>query len=173
MPSYSDVNVLTADGVLLVTKRPTRADRTLTSIRALVETLTQSARAVERRTGVTNAQLFILRELQDGSELTINELAARVLTQQSTVSLLVTRLSRAGLVRRQRGEQDARQVCVTITPKGRHVTRRAPVPPLTRLVNALAQLNPEQRRALEHGLAALLKRMGVASVSNRPLFEPK
>ena len=46
-------------------------------IRRLVNTLGQSARSVEQRTGVTNAQLFLLREIANADGSSINELAAR------------------------------------------------------------------------------------------------
>ncbi len=99
-----------------------------------------------------------INDAEEGAALTISELAVRVLTQQSTVSLLVGRLNRAGLVRRKKGVADARQVCVTITPKGLRVARHAAAPPMTRVVEAIVRLTPEQLRALDFGLEALLVR---------------
>lgn len=136
--------------------------------------LGESARAVEQGSGVTNAQLFVLRQLERERELTINELAARALTQQSTVSLLARRLEDAGLVTRTRSADDGRRVCVTLTPKGRSVARRAPEPPIARMLRGLDTMRPAEMDALIRGIGALLSVMRVpADASNAPLFEPE
>jgi DNA-binding MarR family transcriptional regulator len=140
------------------------------SIRRLVAALGESARTVEHRTGLTNAQLFLLRCLQREHELTINELAAHALTQQSTVSLLVSRLEKSGYVRRARSPHDARHVHVSLTNRGRELTRRAPRPPLRRMIDALERLPESDAEGLIRGLNALLKEMRVPAGSS-PLFE--
>jgi DNA-binding MarR family transcriptional regulator len=139
-------------------------------VRRLVNALSESARAVERRTGITNAQLFLLRQVEREAELTINELAALALTQQSTVSLLVKKLERAGYVQRKRSAADARRVCVTLTSRGRALARRAPDPPLARMMRALEETPAADVEALIRGVAALLKTMRVPPLST-PLFE--
>ena len=50
------------------TRQQLRA-HTLDAIRALVGALARSARSVERRTGVTTAQLFVLRQLAESDTL--------------------------------------------------------------------------------------------------------
>ena len=128
-------------------------------IRALVATLSRSARSIEQRTGVTNAQLFILRELAGEQALSINDLAARALTGQNTVSMIVARLVEQGLVSRRRNEDDARRVEVRLTPVGRRLVNRAPEPPTTRLLHALGGMSPDGLRALNRSLRALARRM--------------
>lgn len=143
----------------------------LSGVRALVAELTQSARAVERRTGATNAQLFLLRQLAEAGDLTINELAERAQTSQSTVSIVVSRLAAGGLVRRSRATSDKRRVVVHMTAKGARLQRRAPEAPTTRLTRALAQMPAARLKALEHGLAALLEHMQVDVSAAPMLFE--
>ena len=118
----------------------------LQSIRALVAALHESARAVEHSTGVTNAQLFILRELATTDGLSINDLASRALTGQNAISTIVTRLGGRGLVRRQRATDDGRRVLVSLTPAGRRLVERAPEPPTARLMAALVSMTPEDGR---------------------------
>src|SRR5579884_3458405 len=114
--------------------------RAVECIRRLVNALGESARTVEQRTGLTNAQLFLLRQLAAERELTINALADRALTQQSTVSLLVRRLERAGYVQRARSPEDARRVHVALTARGRAIVARAPKPPLARMIDSLDRI---------------------------------
>jgi len=131
----------------------------LRSIRALVAALSRSARTVEQRTGVTNAQLFLLRELAADRAMSINDLAARALTGQNTVSMIVARLVEQGLVTRRRSENDARRVEVRLTPQGRKLVNRAPEPPTARLLHAIRRMSRDQLRALNRSLGALARLM--------------
>lgn len=144
--------------------------RAVDCIRRLVNALGESARTVEQRTGLTNAQLFLLRQLAREQELTINELAERALTQQSTVSLLVRRLEQSGYVQRTRSRDDGRRVCVALTARGRTIIARAPKPPLARMIDAIDHIAASDVESLIQGLSALLKEMHVPPV-NAPLFE--
>jgi DNA-binding MarR family transcriptional regulator len=141
-------------------------------IRRLVSSLGESARAVEQQTGATNAQVFLLRQLEAEGELSINEIAARALTQQSTASILVRRLEEAGLVRRRRQKEDSRRVHVSLTSRGRALVLRAPDPPMARMLTALSALPARDVEAIITGLGALLRAMRVPSKAE-PLFEAR
>jgi len=65
--------------------------------------------------------LLALRGLPPGREPTIGELAERLQIQHHSAVELVDRLERRGLVWRERGERDRRQVYVRLTPEGRRV----------------------------------------------------
>ena len=142
----------------------------LRGIRRMVGTLHASARAVERRTGITNAQLFLLRALKEHEGLSIGGLATMARTQQSTASIIVQRLVRNGLVRRARSSEDARRVLLSLTPRGRGVLRNAPVPATARLLKALNTLSVGELHALVRGLGALELRLG-ATEEPGMLFE--
>jgi DNA-binding MarR family transcriptional regulator len=153
---------------------PTSKDAGLASldlVRALVDRLTSSARAVERHTGVTNAQLFLLQQLAAEGPLSVNDLAERARTQQSTVSIVVSRLTRGGLVRKARAASDARRVVLTLSPKGRRLLRHAPLPPTASLMAALRKLTARDARALALGLGALVKHLGPLPRTPSLLFE--
>jgi len=148
-----------------------RPHEVVDSVRRLVGFLSQSARSVEERTGVTNAQAFVLRELLSDGALTINEIAERTMTLQSTASVLVKRLERSGLVERRRSDEDARRVEVSLTTEGRRVARRVPAPPLARLLTALEMLPPSRVDDLDRSLRALLAAMHAPRGRRAPLFE--
>src|SRR5579863_2031246 len=107
-----------------------RADRdgflAVEALRKLVRLLRESAQVVEKRAGVTGAQLFVLRVLADHPGLSINELARRTMTHQSSVSVVVSRLVARGLVARVPAPDDRRRLIVSLTPRGRLVHRDAP-----------------------------------------------
>jgi DNA-binding MarR family transcriptional regulator len=150
---------------------PGNAIGALQAIRRLIAALQASARAVEIRTGVTNAQLFLLRALEEREQLSVGELAVMARTQQSTASIIVQRLVRGGLVRRRASPDDARRVLLTLTARGRATLRHAPVPPTARLLSALQDLSPADRQALLRGLEALHRNLGLRREEPGMLFE--
>jgi DNA-binding MarR family transcriptional regulator len=149
------------------------ADRAqaLEGVRALVAALSHSARAVERRTGVTNAQLFLLQQLASSDSLSVNDLAARARTQQSTVSIVVARLVSAGLASKRRSDDDGRVAVISIAPKGRRLLAHAPVPPTSELLRAIEALSDRHARALADGLRALVDALGLSPPPVTMLFE--
>ena len=83
---------------------------TLDALRRIVKELRVSSRSVERTHGVSSAQLFVLQKLNESTvPLSINELADRTQTHQSSVSVVVSRLAEDGWVLRQPSPKDGRQ----------------------------------------------------------------
>jgi DNA-binding MarR family transcriptional regulator len=147
-----------------------RADA-LDHLRTLVAALSQSARAVERSTGVTNAQLFLLQQLASEDSLSVNDLAARARTQQSTVSIVVARLVRAGLAVKRKSAADGRIAAISITPKARRLLSHAPAPPTSALLRAIEELPARDVRSLSVGLRALVHALDLSLPEVTMLFE--
>jgi len=145
--------------------------QSLTALRALVAMLGGSARAIESRTGLTNAQLFVLRQVASREQVSINALAALVHTRQNTVSSVVGRRAFRGLVRKGTAADDHRRVEVTITQQGREMLARAPESSTETLIAGLGALSPADAAALSAGLAALLDVLGVDASQAPLLFE--
>ncbi len=153
-------------------ERLARRDEALRSFRALVDALGTSARRIEKKAGVTNAQLFLLQVLSaTGRPVTITELTTMARSGQSAISLLVRRLERAGYVVREADAEDGRVRTVAITPAGMKVARRGPVPPTTRLLQAIDRLGDEDLERLALGLRALADELGIEARHPPFLFE--
>jgi DNA-binding MarR family transcriptional regulator len=142
----------------------------LEALRRVVQALRVTARDAESKSGVSAAQIFVLHVLEDGPA-SVNELAARTFTHQSSVSVVVSRLADAGLVARKRSDDDARRAEIALTPRGRALLRRVPEPAQARLVTALARVSSTERRALARGLAALVREMGISEGVAGMFFE--
>jgi len=141
------------------------------ALRRIVRALRISARAAEGRLGISGAQLFVLHELASGAASSIDELAARTHTHQSSVSVVVSRLAARGLVVRRAGADDARRTAIALTGAGRAVLRRAPEVGQTRLIAALERLRPAERRALASHLVALVHALEADDETPAMFFE--
>ena len=128
--------------------------------------------AAEKRLGVTAAQLFVLRALGDAPASSIRELAGRTLTDPSSVSVVVSRLVARRLVSRKPSPADARRAVLSLTPSGKSLLARAPLPPQLRLIAAIDELPAASRGRLAKALAELVGELGVAEGVAGMFFEP-
>lgn len=133
------------------------AARALDNLRHLVRALRVSSHAIERRAAISGAQLFVLRELAAEPDVSIRGLAARTLTDPSSVSVVAARLVERGLVARRRDRADRRRVVLSLTRRGRTLLARAPEPVQVRLVAALRALPPARLRPFDQVLAGLVR----------------
>src|SRR5690348_4042205 len=108
----------------------------LDSIRRIVRTLRVASRASEKEVGLTGAQQFVLHHLAEATSLSVNDLADRTRTHQSSVSVVVQRLVDRGLVARERSGLDARRVELTLTPAARALLKKSPGAAQERLIEA-------------------------------------
>ena len=143
----------------------------LDAIRRILRALRLSARQTQVKSGLSAAQLFVLRSLQDGEATSLVELAERTMTDRTSVSAVVDRLLASKLVTRQTSAEDRRRAAIVITKLGRARLKRAPLPPTAVLMTGLDRLLPVQLRALALGLRALSEEMGLADDPAGMLFE--
>jgi DNA-binding MarR family transcriptional regulator len=143
----------------------------LDALSAIAGALRIGSRLVERRLGISGAQLFVLRKLADGPAASLNELAARTFTHQSSVSVVVRRLVARGLVARTTYADDARRVMITLTPAGRALLRKAPEPIQTRLLASVKRLSRSERKALAQSLARLASEAGLGEGTATAFFD--
>jgi DNA-binding MarR family transcriptional regulator len=141
----------------------------LDSVRWIFQALRESSRRAERQVGLSGAQLFVLQKLAESPGLSLNELADRTHTHQSSVSTVVSRLVARRLVQRARAAEDGRRVELTLTARGRSVAAEAPDAAQDRLIAAIEAMPAYRRRLLAEGLAELAR--GVAATHRRaPMF---
>jgi DNA-binding MarR family transcriptional regulator len=143
----------------------------LDCIRRMVHELRVASRATEARMGLSGAQLFVLQKLGDGKPISLNELARRTLTHQSSVSVVVGRLVERGCVRRVRSRADGRRLDLSITPSGRKIARNAPGAAQDRLIEAIGRMAEKDRTRLAALLGGLVKGMGIDRRETTMLFE--
>jgi DNA-binding MarR family transcriptional regulator len=135
---------------------------TVEALRRIIHALRTSAGLAVARVGVTGAQLFVLQILAESPALSLNELAQRTLTHQSTVSVVVNRLARRGLVTKRRSEDDGRRVELRLSPEGKALVRRSPQVAQGRLIEGLHALPVREGRELARLLRRLVAAMGAA-----------
>jgi MarR family transcriptional regulator, lower aerobic nicotinate degradation pathway regulator len=142
-------------------------------VRRLVRLLRSSNMDSERRTGITTAQLFVLKHIARCPRCSVSDVAGRTLTTQSTASEVVARLVERGLVSRVISETDRRRATLSVTEKGLDVLRAGSPPVQDELIAALGRLPMLQQDAIASGLTAWLDAAGFGEVAASMFFEPE
>lgn len=147
------------------------ADQIIDNLRRLVRALRLAASHIKRRSGVSAAQLFVLHAIDERPAASLRELARRVRSDQSSVSVVVKRLVRAGLAKQVRSSHDRRVSSVTIANRGRTLVRRAPEPFQARLFDVLERFSNVERSTFAVLLSRLVRGMHAEDEKPRLLFE--
>jgi len=148
----------------------------LEQFRIIVKSIRRHYQDVERRAGLTGAQLWALAQVAEQPGAKVGELARALAIHQSTASNLLRALERQGLVTRERHGRDQRQVQLFVSPKGQRLLKGAPRPLIGVLQQALSELSAARLHALhaelEH-VIALMKVRNKAAARALPLSEMK
>ena len=128
----------------------------LVALRKILHFSEIDTRRMASATGMTPSQIMVLREVAQSDWITPGAVAAQLRFGQATVTNIVDRLVAAGLVTRQRGAQDKRQVILQVTDEGRERLRSSPDPMQLRFSERYPLL-PAWEQAM---ILAALERLG-------------
>lgn len=104
----------------------TTHEQVLLALRRITRAIDLHSRSLIRSHGLTGPQLFVLRELVRRGPAPVGKLAEQANLSQPTVTGILSRLERRGLLSRERSRFDRRQVLVSVTDKGRRVAATSP-----------------------------------------------
>jgi DNA-binding MarR family transcriptional regulator len=145
--------------------------RILNSIRQLVRALRLFDREAQTKHGISAAQMFVLHTLHEEEGLSLNELASRTATDQSSASVVVQRLVDGGYVNRTPKKEDRRHIELRLTPKGKTVIRRSPPPAQQKILAVVEAMPPRDRKAFAQMLETFVEGVGVRGKKAPMLFE--
>lgn len=108
---------------------------------------------------ITYPQYLVLMVLWEFEELTVNEIAEKLILNTNTVTPLLKRMEVQGLLMRVQSKSDQRKVIITLTEKGKDLQLKAAEIPF-RLVNKLNasgnEIELEQAMELKNTLYKLI-----------------
>lgn len=93
--------------------------------------ITQTYHPLLSRQGLTYPQYLVLLVLWEKDAQPVNDIARRLFLETNTVTPLLQRMEKEGILTRTRGSQDARQMIVTLTQKGRDLQNSLSCVPFT------------------------------------------
>ena len=139
-------------------------------LRRIVKALHTYSQEVLAAYALTGPQLWALKTLRQGGPLTVGQLATSLAVHQSSISILLDRLEKRGLVRRLRGRPDRRVVRVVLTKRGAALAADAPDAAQGRLLHALAEMPVVEVPKIRRVVDRLVRAMEATDVKARFFF---
>ena len=131
-------------------------------LEAIIYLYTESRRITKelaKRADLTGPQLTVVKLLEQVGDLSLSELSDKIRAQNSTVTGIIDRMEREGLVTRERSKEDRRVVHIRLTPKGQTLAGEIPVEPMEIFKGALESLSGQEMRDLMRIMTKVAKRV--------------
>ena len=101
-------------------------DEILVSLRRITRAIDLHSKHLEKTSGITTSQLLVLEATSRLGNPSPSAIAREVMLSQATITHILDRLAKTGLIDRAKRSEDKRLVTVTLTEKGRKRTGDAP-----------------------------------------------
>ena len=129
-----------------------QAKQLLDSYLKVTQHMSRQFRCYFRKLELTYPQTLVLAVLAEDGEIPISHLARRIDSANSTVSGIVDRLEKLGLVERVRSGKDRRVIYVTVTEKYRSLQEKMAPTFSAHLAKKLKDVPTEEMAAICDGL---------------------
>ena len=149
-------------------------DRTrsvLRAIRQILRSTEANSRVLMRATGLTTSQLVILRMLEEQEQMAAGQIAQRMGITQATTTGMLHKLEARGLLARRKGEQDRRQVWLSLTPQARALIASTPDGVHERFQQRFKELEDWEQSMLIASLERIAGMLGAGDLDVAPLFD--
>ncbi len=148
------------------------AEEILRAIRRIVQSTALHSKKLYRQSGLTVPQLLCLRAIGAASTLDITpaEIARQVQLSPATVTGILDRLERYGLITRERLAHDRRKVGLRTTESGRARLAALPSPLQERFLLRLNRLEADERTRLMHALQRVVEMMEATAIDASPIL---
>lgn len=87
--------------------------------------ITQAYTPMLTALGITYPQYLVLMVLWEKDNQPVNDIAHRLILETNTVTPLIQRMEKQGLITRKQGDKDKRQQIVSLTQSGKEMEERA------------------------------------------------
>ena len=141
------------------------------SLRRVFRAIRVASRSYEKTIGVSAAQLFVLQKLNTPKAISLNELAQKTYTHQSSVSVVVSRLVSRGFVEKKTSSHDSRAVELSLTNAGREALSKSPATVQDSLLEGIQKLSPQNQKTLAKLFAKWVSESGIDRVHPASMFE--
>lgn len=129
------------------------------------------AKSLSATTGMTPSQLLVLQEIEQRGEATPSLIASVLQFGQPTVTSIVDRLVANGLVTRQRGATDRRQMLLRVTDRGREILDAAPDLLQTQFRDRFVRVPAWEQAMILSTLERLGEMLGADTIDAAPLID--
>jgi DNA-binding MarR family transcriptional regulator len=145
-------------------------NQVIASLRRIIRAIDLHSRSLVQSYGLTGPQLVVLKELVDSSPCSVSALAHSVNLSQATVTGILDRLERKGMVVRERSDEDKRKVYVSPTDGAEEALAGAPPLLQEHFIEAFRQLPEWEQTLVLSSLQRIVSLMEAGDVEAGPIL---
>lgn len=145
-------------------------DEILVSMRRMTRAIDLHSKRVLKLSGLTTSQLLVLQIIDRLGSPSPSAIAREIVLSQATVSSLLDRLSKSGLISRGRAEGDRRQIVVSLTHLGREKLSASPSPLQEEFLGKFRNLQDWEQHLLIASMQRIAEMMNAEKLDASPIL---
>lgn len=146
-------------------------DSVLVALRRVIRATDLHSKYLAKTTGLTAPQILLLQTIRDKGEVTIGELANEMSLSQATVTTILDRLEKRGLVYRERSKEDRRKVHAYLTEQAAVTLKDAPVPLQDQFARQFNDLQDWEQTMIISSLQRVAQMMDAQHIDASPVLD--
>lgn len=146
-------------------------EEVLIALRRVIRATDLHSKYLAKTTTLTAPQILLLQTLRDKGQITIGELAQEVSLSQATVTTILDRLEKRGLIYRQRSETDKRKVHAFLTDAAMEILKNAPIPLQEQFTRQFSDLQEWEQTMIISSLKRVAQMMDAQHIDAAPVLD--
>ena len=145
-------------------------DDFLVSLRQITRAIDLHSRNLQKQSGLTTSQLLVLEAIQKLDDPTPKAIAKEIVLSQATVTSIVDRLQKRGLVQRQKSTTDKRSVQIKLSSEGEEKLKESPEILQSEFLQKYRKLESWERQMLIASLSRIAAMMNAEELDAAPIL---
>lgn len=146
-------------------------DELLVSLRKIMRAADLHSQKLMKESGLTAPQLLVMQAIEREGSPPTSTLARQISVSQATMTRIIDRLERAGLVVRTKSETDKRVVNISLTDLGSAKLESSPEPLQAEFLKEFRKLEDWEQQMLKSSLARIAKMMDAQDIDAAPILQ--
>ena len=148
-----------------------RIEDVLIALRRVIRATDLHSKYLAKTTGLTSPQIMLLHAIRDKGQATIGEIAQDISLSQATVTTIMDRLEKRGLIVRMRSVTDKRKVHAHLTEDATEVLKHAPIPLQDQFTRQFDALQEWEQTMILSSLQRIAEMMDAHNIDASPVLD--
>lgn len=142
----------------------------LIALRKIIQAIDLHSRNLSKKYGLTGPQLVILQEIASKSQISVTELGRAISLSQGTVTDILSRLEKKGLIFKKKSENDKRRIELYITDDCERLLEQAPPPLQETFLEQFDAISDWEQMMILSSLQRLVEMMEAKKIDASPIL---
>jgi len=146
-------------------------EQVLVALRRVIRATDLHSKHLAKTSGLTAPQILLLQTIRNRGEVTIGQLAEEMSLSQATVTTILDRLEKRGLVYRERSKEDKRKVHAYLTELAAGTLKTAPMPLQDQFARQFKDLHDWEQTMIISSLQRVAQMMDAQHIDASPVLD--